>query len=375
MKGNPGRRHLSRSGRETENIDVARRRDRPAGPLDQRAQAILRTIIEEYVTTAQPVGSQALVERYQLGVSSATVRNIMADLERAGFLSHPHTSAGRVPTDAGYRLLVESITASVSLAPVEQLMIRHQFGQVEYATEQWFRLAAATLASVTREAGLATPAKAAATHLRHLDLVPAGDRTAGLVLVLSESTVKQCLLALEEPFTAEEMERVASRLSGLISGGTGETIETALQQLTGTNPEDRLVRSAAERALAVMREFDSAEVEDVFSEGLLNVMAAPEFSQSEKLRRVFVLLQDRGYLGRLVSRVTGSGDVQVFIGSENEALEMHDVSLVLAPYGRPGRAVGVVGVLGPTRMAYPHAISSVRYVSGLINEMVDHLYS
>jgi heat-inducible transcriptional repressor len=171
------------------------------------------------------------------------------------------------------------------------------------------------------------------------------------------------------------MERVASRLSGLVSGGTAETIEAALEQLTGTNPEDRLVRSAAERALAVMREFDSAAVEDVFSEGLLNVMAAPEFSQSEKLRRVFVLLQDRDYLGRLVHRVTGSGDVQVFIGSENEAPEMQDVSLVLAPYGRPGRAVGVVGVLGPTRMAYPHAISSVRYVSGLINEMVDHLYS
>jgi heat-inducible transcriptional repressor len=363
------------SGRETERIDVARRRDRPAGPLDQRAQAILRTIIEEYVTTAQPVGSQVLVERYQLGVSAATVRNIMADLERAGFLSHPHTSAGRVPTDAGYRLLVESIAGSVSLAPVEQLKIRHQFGQVEYATEQWFRLAAAILASVTREAGLATPAKAAATHLRHLDLVPAGERTAGLVLVLSESTVKHCLLALEQPFTAEQMERVASRLSGLASGGTAETIETALEHLTGANPEDRLVRSAAERALAVMREFDSSAVEDVFSEGLLNVMAAPEFSQSEKLRRVFVLLQDRDYLGRLVHRVTVSGDVQVFIGSENEALEMQDVSLVLAPYVRPGRAVGVVGVLGPTRMAYPHAISSVRYVSGLINEMVDHLYS
>ncbi len=354
---------------------MARRRDRPAGPLDQRAQAILRTIIEEYVTTAQPVGSQVLVERYQLGVSSATVRNIMADLERAGFLSHPHTSAGRVPTDAGYRLLVESIAGSVSLAPVEQLMIRHQFGQVEYATEQWFRLAAATLASVTQEAGLATPAKATATRLRHLDLVPAGERTAGLVLVLSESTVKHCLLGLEQPFTAEEMERVATRLSALVAGGTAETIETALGQLTGTSPEDRLVRSAAERALAVMREFDSAAVEDVFSEGLLNVMAAPEFSHSEKLRRVFVLLQDRDYLGRLVHRVTVSGDVQVFIGSENEALEMQDVSLVLAPYGRPGRAVGVVGVLGPTRMAYPHAISSVRYVSGLINEMVDHLYS
>jgi heat-inducible transcriptional repressor len=355
--------------------DVARRRDRPAGPLDPRAQAILRTIIEEYVATAQPVGSQALVERYQLGVSSATVRNIMADLERAGLLSHPHTSAGRVPTEAGYRLFVASIAKGVSLAPAEQLMIRHQFGQVEYATEQWFRLAAATLAAVTKEAGLATAAKPAAAQLRHVDLVPAGERTAALVLVLSESTVKHCLLPLEWSFTGAEMERAASQLSALASGGTADTIQERLQALTGETPQERLVRAAAERAVAVMREFDSSAVEDVFSEGLLNVMAEPEFSQSEKLRRIFGLLQDRAYLGRLIHRVARSDDVQVFIGSENEARELQDVSLVLAPYGTPGRAVGVVGVLGPTRMAYPHAISSVRYVSGLINEMVGHLYA
>jgi heat-inducible transcriptional repressor len=354
---------------------VARRRDRPAGPLDARAQAILRTIIEEYVTSAQPVGSQALVERYQIGVSSATVRNIMADLERAGYLSHPHTSAGRVPTDAGYRLFVESISDSVSLAPVEQLMIRHQFGQVEYASDQWLRLAAATLASITREAGLATPAKAAAAQLRHLDLVPAGERTAGLVLVLSENTVKHCLLPLERPIDAAEMERAAVQLNNRLSGASAETIETALAGMPAQTPEDRLVRAATERALAVMREFDAAAVEDVFSEGLLNVMAAPEFSQSEKLRRVFSALQDREYLGRLVHRVAGAEGVRVFIGSENESSEMQDVSLVIAPYGTPGRAIGLVGVLGPTRMAYPHAISSVRYVSGLINEMVGHLYA
>ena len=139
------------------------RRIRPAlGPLDLRSQAILRAVIEEYVATAQPVGSQALVERYGLGVSSATVRHILADLESAGLLTHPHTSAGRVPTDAGYRYYVESIAETVPLPAVEQLMIRHQFGQVEFASEHWFRLAATTLAGLTRSAGLATPAKPAA---------------------------------------------------------------------------------------------------------------------------------------------------------------------------------------------------------------------
>ena len=116
-------------------------------------------------------------------------------------------------------------------------------------------------------------------------------------------------------------------------------------------------------------------MEDVFSEGLLNVMEAPEFARSEKLRRVFSVLQDRGYLGGLLPDLVRNGGVRVFIGSENAPEEMHDVSLVLAPYGRSGRAMGVVGVLGPTRMAYPHAISTVRYVSGLMNELVDHLYA
>ncbi|MEP6639630.1 MAG: HrcA family transcriptional regulator, partial [Chloroflexota bacterium] len=120
---------------------MARRNRRPLGPLDLRTQAILRAVIEEYVTTATPVGSQALVDRYSLGVSSATVRSILAELEANGLLTHPHTSAGRIPTDAGYRFFVESIVEAVPLPAVEQLMIRHQFGQVEFASEHWFRLA------------------------------------------------------------------------------------------------------------------------------------------------------------------------------------------------------------------------------------------
>ena len=127
--------------------------------------------------------------------------------------------------------------------------------------------------------------------------------------------------------------------------------------------------------MRILREFDAATVEEVFSDGLLNVMEAPEFAQSEKLRRVFSALENRVFLGELVGSVATSGRIHVFIGAENPRAEMHDVSLVLAPYGRPGRALGVVGVLGPTRMSYPQAIGTVRFVSGLMNELVDHLYA
>ena len=124
-----------------------------------------------------------------------------------------------------------------------------------------------------------------------------------------------------------------------------------------------------------MRDYDAEAIEEVFSDGLLNVMDAPEFAQSDKLRRVFSALENRAYLGQLVGDVADAGRIQVFIGHENGPVEMRDVSLVLAPYGRPGRAIGVVGVLGPTRMSYSQAIGTVRFVSGLMNELVDHLYA
>ena len=172
------------------------RRVRTAGSLDPRSQSILRAVIEEYVDSATPVGSAALVERYRLGVSSATVRNILSDLEEAGLLTHPHTSAGRVPTDAGYRYFVESISDSAVLPPVEQLMIRHQFGQVQHASEQWFRLAATILAAANRTAAIVTPAKPRTAHVRRIDIVSISDRLASLIIVFREGAVRQVLVTL-----------------------------------------------------------------------------------------------------------------------------------------------------------------------------------
>nr|ADC35995.1 heat-inducible transcription repressor HrcA [uncultured bacterium 148] len=356
---------------------MARRPRRTLGPLDLRSQAILRAVIEEYVTTAQPVGSLALVERYGLGVSSATVRNILAELEAAGLLTHPHTSAGRVPTDAGYRFYVESIAETVPLPAVEQLMIRHQFGQVEFASEHWFRLAATTLAGLTRSAGIATPAKPQSAHIRRIDLVAVNERMASLILVLREGAIKQAVVPLDEADEVDQatLNRVAAWLNSNLTDRTADVATLALASLGTETALERVAARVGERIVRIVLEYDSATVEEVFSDGLLNVMEAPEFAQSDKLRQVFTALENRVYLGELVGSVASSGRIHVFIGAENAPLEMHDVSLVLAPYGRPGRAIGVVGVLGPTRMSYPQAIGTVRFVSGLMNELVDHLYA
>lgn len=356
---------------------MARRIRRTLGPLDLRSQAILRAVIEEYVTTAQPVGSLALVERYALGVSSATVRSILADLEMAGLLTHPHTSAGRVPTDAGYRFYVEAMVDSTPLPAVEQLMIRHQFGQVEFASEHWFRLAATTLAGLTRSAGLATPAKPSAAHIRRVDLVAVNERMASLILVLREGAIKQAVVNLDETDAIDQptLNRVAGLLNERLAEATASRAEAILSRLSDDEPLGRLARRVGERIMRILHDYDAAAVEEVFSDGLLNVMEAPEFAQSDKLRQVFSALENRAYLGELVGSVAESGRIHILIGAENPRAEMHDVSLVLAPYGRAGRAIGVVGVLGPTRMSYSQAIGTVRFVSGLMNELVDHLYA
>ena len=278
-------------------------------------------------------------------MSSATVRNILAELEAAGLLTHPaHLAPGAIPTDAGYRFYVESIVDAAPLPAVEQLMIRHQFGQVQFASEHWFRLAATTLAAVTRSAGLATPAKPRAAHVRRIDLVahqraagepdprpPRGRDQAGASSTLDATTVDQ----EDADAVAAIAQRAACRPRPAAAGRARRDRAGS----TPTGPSADLVARVGERVVRVLREYDAAAIEEVFSDGLLNVMDAPEFAQSEKLRRVFAALENRAYLGELVGSVAGTGRVQVFIGHENAPTEMREVSLVLAPVraARPGR--------------------------------------
>lgn len=338
-------------------------------PLDARERAVLRAIIEEHVATAAPVGSQVIVDKYELGVSSATVRSVMAHLERVGLIGQPHTSAGRVPSDEGYRMYVESIADPVPLEPVDQLMIRHQFGQVALSSEQWLRLAAAILASTTRAAGLVTSVQPGKTRLRRIHLGLVHPRLAAVVLEPTEGAMRQALVALPESRDEADLMAVASRLERALAGKTAVQIE---RLAVGLDPLSAVI---ARRAAATMSDVDSARVEGVFSDGLLNVMEAPEFARTEKLRRVFAALQDQAYLARLVEHVAKQGGVRVFIGHENLLEDMADVSLVMAPFGHAGRLFGVIGVLGPTRMSYPRTIGAVRFVSGLMDELVGQLYA
>lgn len=351
------------------------RRQRWTGELDERARLVLRALVEEHIRTALPVGSAALSGSYALGISAATVRGVLAELEELGLVIQPHTSAGRVPTDRGYRTYAMEIVAPDEVDPVDRLMIRHQFGQAEGGADQWFRIAATTLASATRTAGLATPLRPTVAQLRHVDLVLTADRLATLIAVVSDGSVRPMLLPLPQGVDQELLTSVANRLNDTALGLGSEQVAASVRSLPEETANRPIVRAVLERIARLLREIDDAAGEQVFSDGLLNVMEAPEFADSARLRDVFTALEGRGYLGTLVSEVAAGNEVRLFIGSENAPEEMHGVSLVLAPYGIPGRALGVVGVLGPTRMPYPRAVGSVRFVATLLSELVGRFHA
>ena len=200
---------------------------------------------------------------------------------------------------------------------------------------------------------------------------------ASLILVLREGAIKQALVNFADDDSIDQptLNRVAGLLNERLADKTAVQAEAIVERFRADDRLEALARRIGERVTRIVTDYDGEAIEEVFSDGLLNVMDAPEFAQSDKLRRVFSALENRTYLGQLVGDVAEAGRIRVFIGHENQPIEMRDVSLVLAPYGRPGQAIGVVGVLGPTRMSYSQAIGTVRFVSGLMNELVDHLYA
>jgi heat-inducible transcriptional repressor len=349
---------------------------RPALELTDRQRTVLRAVVEDYVLTAVPVGSKALLGRYRLGVSPATVRSAMAELEALGLLSHPHTSAGRVPSDLGYRLYVESLMREAELDEADRLMIRHQFSQVQLTSNEWLRLAASILAGSTRSAAVVTPARSRRARFGHVQLVALADGTRLLVLVLGDGNVVQRRLdrpalqrALpENDLTQEELDATAGILNTDLANLSAPQVRRRSAKLPA------LAARVAAVVVSLLEEADSVVVEDVFTDGIVNVLEQPEFAEGSKLRPILEVLQRSDFLEQLVPVLTRTGGVHVIIGRENTNDAMHEVSLIFAPYGAPDRALGLLGVLGPTRMRYPRAIPTVRYLSNLMNELINSQY-
>ncbi|MGZ8481289.1 MAG: heat-inducible transcriptional repressor HrcA, partial [Candidatus Limnocylindria bacterium] len=298
------------------------------------------------------------------------------DLEQLGLLTHPHTSAGRVPSDLGYRLYVESLMREAELDSTDQLMIRPQFSQVQLTSNEWLRLAASILAGSTHSASVVTPARSRRARFGHVQLVALADGTRLVVLVLGDGNVTQRRLdrsALEREMPDSPLDQAAlDAAAGVLNTELGGLSAPQVRRRTAKLPS--LASRVAETVAALLEEADSVVVEEVFTDGIVHVLEQPEFAEGSKLRPILEVIQRSDFLQQLVPVLTRHGGVHVIIGRENTNDAMHEVSLVFAPYGAPDRALGLLGVLGPTRMRYPRAIPTVRYLSTLMNERINSEY-
>ena len=338
--------------------------------LTERQALILALVIRDYIETAQPVGSRRLLEDYGLDVSSATIRNEMGELTDLGFLRQPHTSAGRVPTEEGYRYFVRQLMGNTELPVQTKRTIVHQFYQVGSDLERWMRLAASILAHQAQGASLVTAPRSEKAYFKHLELISTLGRQVLMVLVLSGGEVRQQMLTLAEPVSQEQLSAAAETLNRLCQGADAEAI------LSNSVTLNALEQDILKLTLDDLHRSNSAMTGELYRDGLTNVLAEPEFGEVELARRALRILEERPLLDDLLARTvltSEMGGVQVLIDGEGTWEELRECSVVLARYGAPGLATGTLGVLGPMRMPYGRTISTVRFVAGLLSNLVEDM--
>jgi heat-inducible transcriptional repressor len=347
-----------------------------AAELTERRQLILKLVIQEFIESAQPVSSKIVVEKHLPGLSSATVRNEMAALEDLGYLTHRHTSDGRIPTDAGYRYFVENLMERTPLSTAEQRTIRHQFYQVRSELDQWIQLAGAVLARTSQNASLVTPPRAYQARFKHLELIAIHDTTVLLVLVLHDGSVKQQTLTLDGARSQEDLRRISNKLNDHCADAPATAIEELRRHynLLPRLEYDELELQVLDQVARAMRQLEEQMNEQIHSDGLLEMLSQPEFAQVQRVRQMLEILQGGKGLGPLIPQVLARDGVQVVIGGEHGKDEMREYSVVLSRYGIDGIVTGVLGVIGPTRMAYPRSISTVGYISTVMSDLLSELY-
>lgn len=336
--------------------------------LTERQRAILKTLVEEYVTTATPVASENLARKSGLGVSSATIRNELVALERLNLIRQPHTSAGRVPTDEGYRVFIEALMHVTELPVVEKLTIQHQFYQIEPELGQWSQLAASVLARTVQAAAVVTAARASQTRLKHLELVWLQERRALLVLIFNDGRVRQQMVNFNEAVLADHLERLTNMLNEFYARDPRKDFEPE------TTEREPLLKDLIEKIDQAVSHLDEPDEAEVYQSGIKHILSQPEFSEVRQAQQVVATLEEKSRLAELLAQVRKAGGVHVIIGSENPWEEMHGCSLVFTRYGVDDAAVGLLGVMGPTRMLYPRAISGVRFLSGIMSSLMSELY-
>jgi len=334
---------------------------------DERRFEVLRAIVADYVSHQEPVGSKVLVERYNLGVSSATVRNDMAALEEEGYIAQPHTSAGRVPTDKGYRLFVDRLSEIKPLSPAERRAI-HSFLEGAIDLDDVLRRSVRLLAQLTRQVAVVQYPTLTRSTVRHLEVVSITPARLMLVLITDTGRVDQRLVDLGDVIGEDSVSRLRSVLNGAMVGEPLAEASAKVAELPEQAPTE--LRDAMIRVCSVLIESLVEHPEERLVLGGTGNLTRNAADFPGSLRMVLEALEEQVVVLKLLAAAKDAGTVMVSIGNENEAQEMRSTSVVSVGYGSGGNLLGGMGVVGPTRMDYPGTIAAVRAVANYMGDIL-----
>jgi heat-inducible transcriptional repressor len=350
--------------------------DSPDDPLTERAQHLLRVLVESYIREGQPVGSRSLSRDSGLNLSAATVRNVMADLEEYGFVSSPHTSAGRVPTDKGYRFFVDTLMRQRQ-RPNDESMLTEFNQRLEQEDDRdpkaLVAVASQMLSSLTHLAGVVTIPRQPHQALSQIEFLPLSENRVLAVMVVNGRDVQNRIVHLERYYTAEELRRAANFLNQQFGGKELTQIRADIvAELTQAGETlNQLMRDAIRVAQQVVGEGTRQGEPEYVIAGETNLMEFAELSNVEKLRRLFDAFTSQRDILHLLDLSLGAEGVQIFIGQESGYQILDNCSLVTAPYALDNETVGVLGVIGPTRMAYDRVIPIVDLTARLLGSALN----
>ncbi len=337
--------------------------------LDERVQSILIAVVQSFIQTADPVGSRTISKRFDFGLSPATIRNVMSDLEELGFLEQPHTSAGRVPTDKGYRCYVDHLQEVEQLSVEEAGLISQRYlpcrGEADEVIAETSRL----LSEVSRYAGVVL-CKISATRFKRVEFVKVRGRQVLAIFVMESANVHNKLLLLEKELTQDELHKISNYLNQEFAG---QSLHTIRQRVLERMAEEKMQYDLLfQQAMSVgMKTFEDMTEADIYLGSTANIMDQPEFvANADRMKELFKAFEEKSRLIMILDQCLVEPGIHVIIGSETPLNDIHGCSFVTRTYSYDDRTIGVLGVVGPKRTVYPRVMSIVDYTANLVSRIL-----
>jgi len=335
--------------------------------LDERKFLILQAIIDDYITTAMPVGSRTISRKSGVGFSPATIRNEMSDLEELGYLDQPHTSAGRIPSVKAYRLYVDHLLKVARLSNDEREQMHEHLDRRSAQVESVIRSAANVLSDATHYTSVIVAPKLSSLRIKHIQLVPVADRTALMIIVTNAGIVKDAVIRVPEELDSDHLYGISKMLTEKLADKPLDAIRQSFSEMLRDAEINR--KLLGETLNVIEKKLEAEDSADVVIGGGANLLSYPEYSDVEKARTFLSVLESRDTIRRLVGR-DGGMEVTIRIGPENGVPELNDCSIVTAHYRVGDNSTGTLGVIGPTRMNYNRVISVLDFMGRALSEVL-----